>query len=87
MTLLEICQAKREATRVLRELIKKADEMSEDNRVYITDDNGYEIEVDLDLLDETTGKHIGLYLEGPLQGYEIGLTEAMQAKLMEKTDD
>jgi len=43
------------------------------NRVYI-EINGVEIEVDLDLLD-AHAMHLGVILGGPLQGYEIRLSQ------------
>jgi len=58
-----------------------------DKRVYIEDDNGYEIEVDLDIIDEVSGRYLGLVLEGPAVGEETVLSESMQKEAEEKLDD
>jgi hypothetical protein len=44
-----------------------------DDRVYIVDDNGHEIEVDIDVRD-FFGNMTGVYIEGPQVGVDIVLS-------------
>ena len=52
------------------------------NRVYIVI-SGVEIEVDLDLLDSHS-MHLGVMLGGPLQGYEVRLSQCDVAEALER---
>ena len=55
-------------------------------RVYVEDDNGYEVEVDPDIIDEVSGRYLGLVLEGPAMGKETVLSESIQKEAEEKLD-
>lgn len=48
-----------------------------DNRIYMLDENDYEYEVDIDLLDEV-GYLAGVYTEGPKIGEEFILNSTQE---------
>ncbi len=48
-----------------------------DTRVYITDPQDNEIEVDMDHRDSNRNM-VGVYMEGPMTGHEIVLTREME---------
>ena len=55
------------------------------DRVYIVI-SGVEIEVDLDLLDAHS-MHLGVMLGGPLQGYEVRLSQCDVAEAIGRLQD